>query len=172
MKKYKINISEEPHCQDLESLGSIFIPLMEGSLSAEDIIGTEIVINWQDIIDKEIATFCNPIKTKFDHKKNIRTLYLEVPTGGFALEIQHKEQYILDTINAYFGYQAIHRLNIAQNINMQLKNFEEKKNKKAELKLTKEENDHLKDITKEIKNEKLKKILINIGKNVISSQKE
>ena len=55
---------------------------------------------------------------------------------------------------------------------MQLKNFEEKKNKKAELKLTKEENDHLKDITKEIKNEKLKKILINIGKNVISSQKE
>ena len=173
MKKYKINISEEPHCNDLESLGSIFIPIIKDMISSGDLVGADIILNWQEIVGKEIASFCNPLKTKYNPKENYRTLYIEVPGGGFALEIQHKERYILDKINSYIGYQAVQRLNISQNMNMQIKTFQEKRiTKDKKQNLTEEEKTYLKNISEEIKDEKLREILINIGQNVIAEQKE
>ena len=173
MKKYKINISEEPHSNDLESIGSIFMPIVKDMISAGDLVGADIILNWQEIVGKELASFCNPLKTKYNPKEDHRTLYIEVPGGGFALEIQHKEQYILDKINSYIGYQAVHKLNIAQNMNMQIKPFTEKRiTKDIEQKLTSEEKTYLKNISEEIKDEKLREILINIGQNVIAEQKE
>ena len=37
-KNIKINISEEPRCKGLESIGSVFMPLMKGVLSTDDLI--------------------------------------------------------------------------------------------------------------------------------------
>jgi len=172
MKKYKINISSEPHSNDLESIGSIFVPLIKNALSAEDLVGVEVLLNWRDIVGKEIFAFCSPLKTKFDPKNTIRTLYIEVPTGGFALEIQHKENYILSKINSYFGYNAVHKLNISQNANMKIRDFSAQENAHQDFNLTEEDEQYLQDITTEIKDENLKKILIKIGKNVIKSTKE
>ncbi len=173
MKKYKINISAEHHCRDLESISSIFIPIIKDMISAEDLIGVDIVMNWQKIIGKEIASFCTPLKTKYNPNDNKRTLYVEVPVGGFALELQHKENYVLDKINSYIGYEAIHKLNISQNMNKQPEMISlEKKQQSKELKLTEEQKVYLQEVTKEIKDENLRKILINIGQNVINEQKE
>lgn len=174
MKKYKINISDEPHCNELESIGSIFIPIIKDMISAEDLLGTDIILNWKDIVGKDLAVFCNPLKTKFDSKKNCRTLYVEVPAGGFALEVQHNEKYILDKINAYIGYQAVQKLNIMQNMSMQprLISVEESNTKNNEVKLTEEQEKYLQSISEEIKDEKLRKILINIGQNVLTEKKE
>lgn len=172
MKKYKLNISEEHHCRDLESISSIFMPIVKDMITAEDLVGIDIVLNWQKVIGEEIASFCNPLKTKYNQKDNSRTLYVEVPVGGFALELQHKENYILDKINSYIGYKAIHKLNISQNMNMQPKVITNKKPQTKELELTEEQKNYLQNVTKEIKDEKLRKILINIGQNVIAEQKE
>lgn len=169
MKKYKINISEDPHGKDLESLGSIFSPMLRGALSPEDIIDFDIIFNWRDIVGKELAKYSAPLKTKFDPRTNIRTLYIEVPSGGFALEIQHKETYILGKVNAYFGYKAIHKLNINQNVNMQI--LEEETPKPIKEKLSSEDEEYLLEVSKEIKDEKLKEILIKIGKDVISTKR-
>lgn len=171
MKKYKLNISEEPHCCELESLGSIFIPLIKSAISAEDLVGVDILLNWKDVVGNEIFSYCQPIKTKFNPKNSERTLYLEVPVGGFALEIQHKEKYIIDKINAYFGYNAIHKINITQNINMHIrKNNDENYNSEAKI-ISEEDEKYLLDLTTEIKDSKLRENLIKIGKNVISSEK-
>ena len=171
MKKYKLNISEDPHCCDLESLGSVFVSLVKSALSAEDLVGVDILLNWKDIVGEEIYSYCQPIKTNFNPKNSTRTLYLEVPAGGFALEIQHKEKYILDKINAYFGYNAVHKINIAQNINMQIK----KNNADAYVfkaqKISEEDEKYLLNLVTEIKDDKLRENLIKIGKNVISSKK-
>lgn len=174
MKKYKINIAQEPHCKDLESLGSIFIPLVKNAISSEDLVGVDIILNWQDIIGKEMFAYCRPMKTKFDPKENTRTLYLDVPSGGFALEVQHKEKYILDKINAYFGYNAVHKLNITQNINMQLRNFHDNQNVKQQkiCKISKEDEEYIQSLVTEIKDDKLRENLIKIGKNIILSKKE
>ena len=173
MKKYKINISEEPHCRDLESLGSIFVPLIKKAISAEDLVGIDILLNWKDIIGNEIYSYCQPIKTKFNHKNSERTLFLEVPIGGFALEIQHKEKYILDKINAYLGYNAVHKINITQNTDMQVKEPQKNVEKvaKEDKKISEEDEKYLLSLTTEIKDDKLRENLIKIGKNVILSEK-
>ena len=170
MKKYKLEISEKPHSKDLESLGSIFMPIIKSAVSAEDLIGMEIIMNWKDMVGTEIRKFCQPIKTKYDPRNSIRTLYVETPVGGFALEIQHKERYLLDKINAYFGYTAIHKINVSQNTEMRPLYVPEIKQIKEE-KFTEEEEKYLSDIVSEIKDENLREILLKVGKNVVLSKR-
>lgn len=171
MKKVKIHISDEPHCHELESLGSIFKPIMRDAMSAESFVEAEIVLNWIDIVGIDIAKFCNPLKTKFDVANNRRTLFVEVPVGGFALELRHREDYMLDKINAYMGYQAVHQINVAQNINMRINQPKIYKAESPERELTEDEKKYLEELVFEIKDEKLRENLIKLGKNVLLSKK-
>lgn len=171
MKKAKIHISEDPHGCDLESLGNIFIPIMKDVLSAEDFVEADILWHWGDIVGEEIALFCNPLKTKFNPKDNNRTLYVEVPAGGFALELRHRESYILEKINMYFGYRAVHKINISQNMNMQVKTNVSIQAKQSKEELAESDKKYLDELTAEIKDEKLREILIKLGENVILSTK-
>ncbi len=173
MKKYKINISEESHYCDLESIGSILIPLMKKALSSEELVCVDIIINWKEIVGDELASFCRPLKTKFNPKDNQRTLFLEVPTGAFAIEVQHKESYIINKVNAYFGYQTLHKINITQNMNMLLqKPVTINEIVSESIDITEDEKHVLSEITSEIKDEKLRKILTKLGKDVLLSKKE
>jgi len=172
MKKCHINISEERHCQDLESLGSIFMPIVKDAISSEDLISTDIMCKWRDIVGLEIACFCYPLKAKYNPKNNMRTLYVEVPIGGYAIEIQHKESYILNKINAYFGYQAIHKINISQNANLQPVLVSSVLNETKEVELSEDDMRSLLALTEEIKDEKLRENLIKIGKKIILIRKE
>lgn len=172
MKKYKINISCEHHNRDLESLGSIFIPLVEESVSSEDLISVEITLHWEDIVGKDIYNFSTPKYAKFSPKTNKRTLYIDVPVGGFALELQHKENYILNKINAYFGYNAVHKLNISQDMNMLPKRAMSNSSTNKRRSLTPDEEKYLQEILQEIKDEKLREILTNLGKTIMTDKKE
>lgn len=168
-KKIKINISEEPHCKALESLGSIFKPLIKDFVSAEDFIEVDILLNWQYIIGGQIAAYCFPRKAKFNPRDNTRTLFVEVPAGGYALEMQHREEYMLEKINAYFGYKAIHKLNIAQNVKLQPRLPAEKKSNKQEM--TEKEKQQLKELMQGVEDEKLKEILTKLGESIILSNR-
>lgn len=171
MKKKKIHISEERHSRDLESLGNIFIPIMKGVMSAEDFVEADVIMHWVDIVGGELAGFCNPLKVRYDVKDNTRTLFVEVPVGGFALELRHREDYILEKVNAYFGYKAIHKLNISQNANMKVHSFILKGQKKEQRELDASEQNYLSELVSEIKDEKLREILVKLGKSVILSNK-
>lgn len=171
MKEYQLHISDEPHCQDLESLGSIWGAIMKGVISKDDIIGADIVIHWRDIVGTEMSMYCNPLKTKVNRHTGERTLHVEVPAGGYALEIQHKSSYILDKVNAYVGYRAIHALKVNQNINLRPRQPLEPEII-PQPQVSEQDEKYLFELTEEIKDEKLKKILINIGKNVISTNRE
>lgn len=170
MKKIKLHISDEPHCRELESLGSIFVPLVRGLMSAEDFVEADIMLNWVDIAGEELASFCSPLKVRFNPKDCQRTLFVEVPAGGFALEMQHREGYILEKINAYFGYKAVHRLNVSQNIKMRPRVFVRKK-AESEIKLSQNEEKYLNELADGIKDEKLKEILTKLGKSVVLSNR-
>ncbi len=171
MKKIQIHISDEPHCKDLESIGSVFVPLIKDVMSAEDFVEVDIMLNWPDIVGQELASFAYPIKVKYDYKENIRTLYMEVPAGGFALEMQHRENYLLEKINAYFGYKAIHKINISQNIRLKPR-VAQTKSGNEEIKLNEKEKKYIDDIVEGIKDDKLKEILTKLGKSVILLNRE
>jgi len=170
MKKTEIYISKEHSCRGLQSLSSILLPLAKEILKAEDFVEADILLNWYDVIGAEMAAYVNPVKVRFNPRTNIRTLFVEVPAGGFALELQHKETYILEKINAYFGYKAVHKINITQNMNMHPRIPALKKAKK-EAKLTPDEENSLNELVEGMDNEKLKEILLKLGKSVIISQK-
>jgi hypothetical protein len=167
-----MNFSTERHCQELESLGSVFMPIVKGVLSAEDFIQTDIVLNWVDIIGEEISSYTTPIKVKLDIKTSLKTLYIEVPVGGYALEIKHREQYILDKINAYFGYNTIHKIAVNQNMNLRCKIKLPSQPQQKKNNFTEDEKKYLEEISCDVKDEKLKEILIKLVENVILSNKE
>ncbi|MBQ2884563.1 MAG: DUF721 domain-containing protein [Alphaproteobacteria bacterium] len=171
-KKININISEDRHCNEFESIGSIFRPIIKDALASDDLIEVDVMLNWVDIVGENISAYSRPIKAIYDHKNDTRTLSIDVPVGGFALEIQHKEQYILGKINSYFGYRAIHKLKINQNINMKPSFINTIISNKKERDLHEDEKKYLKELTEGIEDEKIKEILIKIGKNVILSKKE
>lgn len=171
-KKVNINISEERHCNELESLGSIFRPIIKDALSSDDLVEVDIMLNWVDIVGENISAYSRPIKATYDNKINQRLLYIDVPVGGFALEIQHKEQYILDKINSYFGYQSIHKLKVNQNINMKPSFMKSVTTNKKQRELSESEKKYLDELTDGIEDEKIKEILIKIGKDVILSKEK
>ena len=169
MKKVKINISEERHNREFESLGSVFTVLMKDALSAEDVVEVDIMLNWSDIVGDSISSYCRPLRANFNPRNNCRTVYVEVPVGGFALEMRHKEKYILEKINAYFGYNAVHKLSIDQNVNMQIKLASKKQEKKE---LRDGEKKYLSELISDIKEDKLKEILTKLGESVILSNRK
>ena len=170
-KKLKIKISDERHNQDLESLGSIFMPIMKDAFSSEDFVETDIMLNWVNIVGEDISLYCTPTSIKYNLKSNQRIINVEVPIGGFALELQHKEQYILDKINAFLGYKGVHKLSITQNANKVIKNKHIKK-ENTKNKLNREDKEYIEELSNGIKDDKLKEILIKLGENVIIENKE
>lgn len=171
-KKIKIKISEEKHCNDLESLGSIFVPIIKEALSSEDLVEIDIMLHWEDIVGESISLYTLPTKAKYDIKNNKRILFIDVPVGGFALELQHKENYLLEKINSYFGYKAVHGIKISQNMNMSVKSKIRPVVENKLVRISKEDKQYLNELTDGIEDEKIKEILIKIGENVISTKKE
>ena len=172
IKKININISEERHCNELESLGSIFRPIIKDALSSDDLIEVDIMLNWVDIVGENISAYSRPLKAVYDNKINQRILNIDVPVGGFALEIQHKEQYLLNKINSYFGYRAIHKIKVNQNINMKPALIKNISTNKKTRELNEDEKKYLEELTYGIEDEKIKEILIKIGKDVILSKEK
>ena len=171
-KKISINISEERHCNEFESLGSIFRPIIKDALSSDDLIEVDIMLNWVDIVGESISAYSRPLKAVYDNKINQRILNIDVPVGGFALEIQHKEQYLLNKINSYFGYRAIHKIKVNQNINMKPTFIQNISTTKRVRELNNDEQKYLEELTDGIEDEKIKEILIKIGKDIILSREK
>jgi len=171
-KKVKINISDERHDKELESIGSIFMPIVKDMINNQDLIESDVIFNWYDIVGKTVAQYTNPIKVKYDTKQNKRIIHIEVPIGGFALELVHKEKYLIEKINNYFGYNAIHGLKINQSANFKIKQYINENKKEKEIVLDENEQKYLSEVTSSIKNDKLKEILTKLGESIIKSKKE
>ena len=69
--------------------------------------------NWEDIVPKKYISAITPIKIKTKSQKEGAHLVLKVdPSVAFAVE--YEKEKIIKKINAFFGYQAIVKLEIIQ----------------------------------------------------------
>ena len=149
---------------DLTALSKTMAPLTKQLFGKKGFVEVSILTNWDKIVGKELADYSFPLKIDFKREqKNNGVLHLQVPSGAFALEIAHREKYILEKINAYFGYNAVSGLKIIQNSAI---SFEEKfvneQSKPKDL-VTDDEKKYIESLSDEIKNSKLKEILIKLG---------
>ena len=94
-------------------------------LGSRGFVAVDILAGWHEIVGEELAEFCLPQKIDFPRgQKSNGTLYLNVASGAFALEIQHREKFILEKINTRFGYQAVAKIKIVQNSSLTLEKLD------------------------------------------------
>ena len=169
----KIQIKEEHTLEDLTSVSKTILPLAKQLLGAKGLMEIEILSGWTSIVGEDLAQYSLPQKISF--RKNERsdgTLELLVLSGAFAMEIKQREPQILDKINTYFGYKAVLKLKIVQNSCPENFLIDKKPidNMKKNL-VSKEEQNYITEIVKDIDSSDLRQKLENLGKAVFSSKK-
>ena len=157
--------------KDLLSISQTIQPLIKKIVGKNGFVETDIITNWSAIIGDSFAQCCFPQRIDFPkNKKNNGTLHLNVLSGAFALEIKHREKYILDKINTYFGYNAVSSLKIIQNNDFSIKSADNKTMlSTAQKKLSAKDSEKIKNKCNDIKNENLKEILIKLGHSIYAN---
>lgn len=89
-------------------------PLTKPLFKARGLAGSQLVVEWPQVVGAELSAYCWPEKLSFSPgKKTDGTLTIAVE-NGFALELQHMQPVILERVNVYYGYRAVTRLAITQ----------------------------------------------------------
>ena len=108
----------------MKSLLKITENIIEKNLTHFGSIQNHIFFNWAHIAG-QYSDITIPYKIKFNRKKKIDGQIIIKVQNGFGLEVQHANPFLLDQINARFGFKAISKIKIIQ-ADIQ-KNFEIKK---------------------------------------------
>ena len=165
------NISEERSTNGLSALSGTLLPFAKKLLGSKGFVEIDILTSWDKIVGKDLSRFSFPQKIDFKKgQKNNGILYLGVPAGAFALEIQHKSKYIIDKINTYFGYNAVSEIRIIQNSSLLPQETSSPK-PKPQTNLSPEEKNYISELANGINNPNLKNILIKLGQNVFNDKK-
>ena len=137
---------------------------MKTKLKKANFVDISVIKNWKEIVGDDIAKNCWPIKIFFSDGNNSNGKIAIKVKRGWSLEIEYKNQEIIEKLNQYFGYKAISKINIIQNFEEYT--VESKKNK-IEKKITKKK--FFKEITN-IKQPKLQKALLKLDKTLFKSE--
>ena len=136
--------------------------VLEKKFKETSYVELSIIKNWKEIVGNEISKKCWPNKIIFSNSDNLNgQLSLKVERG-WAMEIEYKNQEIIENLNRFFGYKAISKINVIQDFKTSFK--QEKKKIKEKLDIN-----HLKNINN-IKYEKLKKALKKLDKTMFKSK--
>ncbi|MBR4106895.1 MAG: DUF721 domain-containing protein [Alphaproteobacteria bacterium] len=174
MKKDNEIVSKERKCGDLQNMNMVVGSFARKILGKKAFIEADIIHNWHDIVGEEIAQLSRPIKVDFkkDERRN-GVLHIEAASGALALELQQKSKIIMDKVNVFFGYEAVSRLKIMQNL--QIMKDEKKSlstdNSEKKLVTAKEEN-YIRQQLKGINNSELSSALEQIGRFLVVNNKE
>ena len=87
--------------------------IVEKSLSRIGAIQTHIFLNWNNIASK-YSNVTEPQKIKFNKKTRKEGEIILKVQNGFGPEIQHATSFLLNQINARFGFKAINKIKIIQ----------------------------------------------------------
>jgi hypothetical protein len=97
-----------------KSIRKVIPAILKPALDKRGFAQAQIVLDWEKIVGPQMALYGVPERISY-YKNATRkgTLVLSV-TPGWAPIIHHGQQQIIERINAYFGYEAISRLQLKQ----------------------------------------------------------
>jgi hypothetical protein len=76
----------------------------------------EVLMRWTEIVGERLAGFCVPVKVSYARARDLgATLYVRAE-GARAVEVEHLGPRILERVNQFYGYRAVHRLRVTQTI--------------------------------------------------------
>jgi hypothetical protein len=120
-------------------------------------IFSETLNNWKYIVGNEIFQICYPKSFKNSNKFGVSTLHMMVKRGH-EIDLEYSKKKIMDKMNSFFGYAVVEKLKFISFDDAQTK-F--KKIDKNENYVT---NSKYTDRIKDIKNDKIKKSLLELTK--------
>ena len=154
----------------LSSLASAALPLLRKLMHKKGMVSADIITMWERIVGSEVAQYTIPEKLEFVKGARDRgTLWLKVPGGAFALELRHREKFLVERINTFFGYNAVEEIKIIQDVGT-FRSLESKSNQPPMQKnlVSKEEQNYISRVTEDITNAELREKLREIGEVVFS----
>lgn len=85
------------------------------ALASRGFGSADVISHWPTIVGGELSAFAAPVRVKFPKGKSDHgTLVLKVMHGAAATLIHLKTPSVLERVNRFFGYNAIHRVEVSQ----------------------------------------------------------
>ena len=118
---------------------------------------SSIINNWSSLVGKKIASICYPKSIKTGKELRDGILFLNV-THGDQLLVEYSKKDIMDKMNSFFGYSVVEKLKFTY--------FDDRKDFSTEesKKKINATNNKFKKKIDDIKNEKIKKSLVEFTK--------
>lgn len=171
-KEVKEIVRKERICGDLKEMGQIAESLAGRILGKKAFIKADVIYHWAEIVGEEWSNLAKPLDIEFrkeERKKGV--LLVEVASGAIALELELKSKLILAKVNTYFGYEAVERIKIIQNLEM-IKNINQSSDNLEKMLVSKEEENYIMQQADAIANSNLGLALQNLGKAIFKHNKK
>jgi len=123
-------------------------------------IYSETLNNWRYIVSEKLFKICYPKSFKNSNRFGVSTLLVMVKRGH-EVDLEYSKKDIIDKMNSFFGYSVVEKLKFISFDDDQ-KKFSSDKNEEKNVTIKKYQNK-----INNIKNEKIKKSLIELTKKVI-----
>jgi len=141
-----------------KKVGKSLPKIIDKNIKERNFVEITLIKQWKEIMGQDIAKYCWPIKIVFSDIKNSNGIIFLKTKRGRSMEIEFKNDEIIEKLNQYFGYKAINKISVVQDFN--IKDSYKKKIIKKKIK-----NNHSKVINK-IKKSELKIALQNLSKTL------
>ena len=141
--------------QGLRSFKNVLPQNVKKIISKKGHIYSETLDNWRSIVGNDLFKVCFP--KSFKKSNRLGTSYLSIMVKrGHEVDLEYSKKSILDKLNSYLGYNAVEKLKFISFEDEEAE-FKEKISKDAT-------NNDYKDKISKIKNDKIKKSLIELSK--------
>jgi hypothetical protein len=141
--------SNKAFAQGLRLLQSLLSENVKKILKKDGFVYFEIIKNWKNIVGEKMFKDVSPVKIKKINNENILSINVN---KNVMIEIEYSRDQIIEKINGYLGFNAIHKI--------QINSIDESFKIKKKFILS---NNILKKIN-EIKNKNLKEIFLKLNK--------
>ena len=120
-------------------------------------IFSETLNNWKYIVEDELFQICYPKSFKNSNKFGVSTLQIMVKRGH-EIDLEYSKKEIMNKMNGFFGYTVVEKLKFISfdDLQTKFKRLDENQNHVTNSKYA--------DRIKDIKNEKIKKSLLELTK--------
>ena len=113
-----------------KKIGNSLPKILDKNIKEKNFVEVSLIKKWREIIGDDIAKFCWPIKITFSDIKNSNGLIFLKTKRGRSMEIEFKNEEIIEKLNQYFGYKAISKISVVQDFDIKDAYKEDKITKK------------------------------------------
>jgi hypothetical protein len=155
---YKNNIKQRNETiQGLRSFKDTLPTSIKKIIKKRGHVFSETLSNWRYIVGNELFKVCYPKSFKNSNKFGVSTLFVMVRRGK-EVELEYSKKQIIDKMNTFFGYSVVEKIKLVS-----FDNFLDKP-KKDNTRDTNVTNSKYMNKLLDIKNDKIKKSLIEFTK--------